>query len=106
LALEGDGFLEGVRGETNDRLSLRTTVAKDRVRARSSAGDLDQGKEGMPDSTSVIKPEPRIVPLSAGETAERLATLGQLGCRAVGDLRKVTVRHPGAYRAEDFIVRG
>ncbi len=34
------------------------------------------------------------------------ATLGQLGCPTVSDLRKVAVRHPGAYRAEDFIVRG
>ncbi len=37
---------------------------------------------------------------------ELRATLGQLGCPAVGDLRNVAVRHPGAYRAEDFIARG
>ena len=37
---------------------------------------------------------------------ELRSTLGQLGCPAVGDLRNVPVRHPGAWRAEDFIVRG
>ncbi len=37
---------------------------------------------------------------------ELRATLGQLGCPTVGDLRKVAVRHPGAYRAEEFIARG
>ena len=30
------------------------------------------------------------------------ATLGQLGCAAVEDLRSVTVRHRNAYRLEDF----
>lgn len=34
------------------------------------------------------------------------ATLGQLGCPTVGDLRSVVMRHPGAFRAEDLIVRG
>jgi isopentenyl diphosphate isomerase/L-lactate dehydrogenase-like FMN-dependent dehydrogenase len=38
-------------------------------------------------------------------TDELRATLGQLGCPTVGDLRDVPVRHPGAYRAEDFIAR-
>ena len=33
------------------------------------------------------------------------ATLGQLGCLTVEDLRSVPVRHPGAYRAEDFAAR-
>ena len=33
---------------------------------------------------------------------ELRATLGQLGCQTVGELRDVPVRHPGAYRAEDF----
>jgi len=36
---------------------------------------------------------------------ELRATLGQLGCATVGDLRHVAVRHPGAYRTEDFIAR-
>jgi hypothetical protein len=30
------------------------------------------------------------------------ATLGQLGCTSVADLRAVPVRHPGAYKLEDF----
>lgn len=30
------------------------------------------------------------------------ATLGQLGCATAAELRKVKVRHPGAYRLEDF----
>lgn len=34
------------------------------------------------------------------------ATLGQLGCATIGDLRTVAVRHPRAYRAADFTVRG
>jgi L-lactate dehydrogenase (cytochrome) len=34
------------------------------------------------------------------------ATLGQLGCPTVSDLRNVAVRHPGAYRAADFRIRG
>jgi (S)-mandelate dehydrogenase len=33
------------------------------------------------------------------------ATLGQLGCPRVADLRSVPVRHPGAYRPEDFTAR-
>lgn len=37
---------------------------------------------------------------------ELRASLGQLGCQAVGDLRDVAVRHPGAYRAEDFMAHG
>lgn len=36
---------------------------------------------------------------------ELRSTLGQLGCEGVGELRDVTVRHPGAYRAEDFAGR-
>ncbi|HEY3917156.1 MAG TPA: alpha-hydroxy acid oxidase [Stellaceae bacterium] len=36
---------------------------------------------------------------------ELRATLGQLGSPTVRDLRNVAVRHPGAYRAEDLIVR-
>jgi isopentenyl diphosphate isomerase/L-lactate dehydrogenase-like FMN-dependent dehydrogenase len=36
---------------------------------------------------------------------ELRATLGLLGCPTVGDLRQVPVRHPGAYRAEDFVIR-
>ena len=36
---------------------------------------------------------------------ELRSTLGQLGCPAVGDLRTVPIRHPGAWRAEDFIAR-
>lgn len=31
------------------------------------------------------------------------ATLGQLGCRNVGELRSVAVRHPGAYSAAEFV---
>ena len=38
-------------------------------------------------------------------TDELRATLGQLGCPTVYDLRNVPVRHPGAYRAEEFIAR-
>ena len=33
------------------------------------------------------------------------ATLGQLGCRNVDELRSVVVRHPGAYMAGDFEAR-
>ena len=33
------------------------------------------------------------------------ATLGQLGCASVADLRRVPVRHPGAYSAADFASR-
>lgn len=33
---------------------------------------------------------------------ELRATLGQLGCPTVSDLRRVPVRHPGAWRVEDF----
>lgn len=33
------------------------------------------------------------------------ATLGQLGCRNVDELRSVVVRHPGAYMAGDFKAR-
>lgn len=36
---------------------------------------------------------------------ELRATLGVLGCPTVGDLRDVPVRHPRAYRAEEFIAR-
>jgi L-lactate dehydrogenase (cytochrome) len=36
---------------------------------------------------------------------ELRATLGQLGCPSVADLRKVPVRHPGAYQLEDFAGR-
>lgn len=32
------------------------------------------------------------------------ATLGQLGCNTVDELRSVAVRHPGAYAPEDFVV--
>lgn len=32
------------------------------------------------------------------------ATLGQLGCRTVDELRGIAVRHPGAYTAADFAV--
>ncbi len=39
-------------------------------------------------------------------TEEVSATLGQLGCLTVQDLRSVPVRHPGAWRAEDFAARG
>ena len=38
-------------------------------------------------------------------TDELRATLGQLGCPTVADLRSVPVRHPGAYRAEEFMAR-
>jgi isopentenyl diphosphate isomerase/L-lactate dehydrogenase-like FMN-dependent dehydrogenase len=34
---------------------------------------------------------------------ELRSTLGVLGCPTVGDLRNVPVRHPGAWRAEDFL---
>lgn len=34
---------------------------------------------------------------------ELRSALGVLGCPTVGDLRQVPVRHPGAYRAEDFV---
>lgn len=34
---------------------------------------------------------------------ELRSTLGQLGCPTVRDLRDVPVRHPGAWRAEDFV---
>lgn len=30
------------------------------------------------------------------------ATLGQLGCQTVAELRDIKIRHPGAYRPEDF----
>ncbi|MEC8134844.1 MAG: hypothetical protein VX107_01645 [Pseudomonadota bacterium] len=30
------------------------------------------------------------------------ATLGQIGCALVGDLRAVTVRHNNAYALDDF----
>jgi hypothetical protein len=33
------------------------------------------------------------------------ATLGQLGCPKVADLRSVPVRHPGAYQPDDFAAR-
>ena len=33
------------------------------------------------------------------------ATLGQLGCTTVADLRTLPVRHPRAYRAADFAAR-
>ena len=33
---------------------------------------------------------------------ELSATLGQLGCASVGDLRAVTVRHNNAYALDDF----
>ena len=33
---------------------------------------------------------------------ELRAALGQLGCETLAELREVTVRHPGAYRAGDF----
>jgi L-lactate dehydrogenase (cytochrome) len=33
---------------------------------------------------------------------ELSSTLGQLGCRTVAELRNVKVRHPGAWRSEDF----
>jgi L-lactate dehydrogenase (cytochrome) len=38
-------------------------------------------------------------------TEDVRATLGQLGCTCVEDLRKVPVRHPGAYKVEDFQAR-
>jgi L-lactate dehydrogenase (cytochrome) len=34
---------------------------------------------------------------------ELSATLGQLGCQTVDELRSVMVRHPGAYRPDDFV---
>lgn len=37
---------------------------------------------------------------------ELSATLGQLGCTKVGDLREVPVRHNRAYRAEEFVAPG
>ncbi|HKT17379.1 MAG TPA: alpha-hydroxy-acid oxidizing protein [Stellaceae bacterium] len=37
---------------------------------------------------------------------ELRASLGQLGCPTLSDLRDVPVRHPGAWRAEDFSARG
>ncbi len=37
---------------------------------------------------------------------ELRATLGQLGCPTVPDLRNVAVRHPGAWRPADFAARG
>jgi isopentenyl diphosphate isomerase/L-lactate dehydrogenase-like FMN-dependent dehydrogenase len=37
---------------------------------------------------------------------ELRASLGQLGCATVGDLRQVPVRHPGAWHAEEFGARG
>jgi L-lactate dehydrogenase (cytochrome) len=33
---------------------------------------------------------------------ELSSTLGQLGCRTVAELRNVKVRHPGAWKSEDF----
>lgn len=39
-------------------------------------------------------------------TEDLRATLGQLGCPTVDDLRHVPVRHPGVYRPEDFASRG
>ena len=39
-------------------------------------------------------------------TEDLRATLGQLGCPTVGELRHVPVRHPGVYRLEDFASRG
>ena len=36
---------------------------------------------------------------------ELRASLGQLGCPSVRELRDVPVRHPGACRAEDFRAR-
>jgi (S)-mandelate dehydrogenase len=36
--------------------------------------------------------------------AELSATLGQLGCRTVDELRAVKRRHPGAWNPEDFVV--
>ena len=38
-------------------------------------------------------------------TEDVRATLGQTGCPTVADLRKVPVRHPGAYRIEDLAER-
>jgi (S)-mandelate dehydrogenase len=49
------------------------------------------GEEGPPHLISIFIDELR-------------ASLGQLGCPTVGDLRQVAVRHPGAYRAADFAV--
>ena len=37
---------------------------------------------------------------------ELRASLGQLGCPTLSDLRDVPVRHRGAWRAEDFRARG
>ena len=34
---------------------------------------------------------------------ELSATLGQLGCQTVDELRSVRIRHPGAYRQDDFL---
>ena len=39
-------------------------------------------------------------------TEDVRATLGQTGCPTVADLRKVPVRHPGAWRPEDCVERG
>jgi L-lactate dehydrogenase (cytochrome) len=39
-------------------------------------------------------------------TEDVRATLGQLGCHSVSELRTVPVRHPGAYRIEDCAHRG
>ena len=36
---------------------------------------------------------------------EMRATLGQLGCKTVADLRSVPVRHGNAYRPGDFAAR-
>ncbi len=38
-------------------------------------------------------------------TEEVQATLGQLGCHTVEDLRRVPVRHAGAYRPDEFAAR-
>ena len=35
-------------------------------------------------------------------TEDVRATLGQTGCKTVAELRKVPIRHPAAYRAQDF----
>ena len=39
-------------------------------------------------------------------TEDVRATLGQLGCKTVDELRTVPVRHPGAYTVDDLKVRG
>src|SRR5262245_60829714 len=39
-------------------------------------------------------------------TEDIRASLGQLGCQTVAELRGVPVRHPGAYRPEEFAARG